>query len=93
MIFEILLVLYRILREEVVLILKMTFLTWTIKDMLYPNFLFSDSLTQEESFDEQSVPFKLSVVSSILPNQKPIEGLSLLRLDAKLREARSFKNG
>ena len=47
----------------------MTFSTSTIKDKSYLNFLFSDSLTQEEVFpifcmssDEQSLPSELSAV-------------------------------
>ena len=59
------------MREEVVLILKMTFTTSTIKDKSYLNFMYSDSLTQEEvftifckSWEEQSVPSELSAVGA-----------------------------
>ena len=38
------------MREEIVLSIKMTFSTSTIKDKSYLNFMFSDSLTQEEVF-------------------------------------------
>ena len=38
------------LREGVVQIIKMTFSTLTIKDKFYLNFMFSDSLIQDEVF-------------------------------------------
>ena len=57
------------MREEVLPILKMTFSTSTIKDKSCLNFLFSDSLNQEEVFtifckyfEEQSVSPELSAV-------------------------------
>ena len=62
------------MREEVILILKMSFdfdLNFDHQQQSYPNFLFSDSLTKEEfftifcwPFEDQSVSSELSAVGA-----------------------------